>query len=144
MTRTSPTIFLGVGESWRVGEEGHPLVARRCCCSIPLPDDGDCAKWGRTLSIRLGPAAENGGGPHGSDRDARLNPFVMPSRKFVGFTAPADLVDDLKDLATSRERTVSAELRFLIREHLQEESARPDKSDAFQTRAEEEPVGAKV
>jgi hypothetical protein len=48
----------------------------------------------------------------------------MTPRRHIGFVAPASMFDDLHELAASRERSVSAELRLAVRKHLNE-SAQP-------------------
>ena len=51
-------VLLGVGEEWRIGEEGERILARRCSCPRPLLEkDADgwmlCVTCGREPSIRL-------------------------------------------------------------------------------------------
>jgi hypothetical protein len=56
---------------------------------------------------------------------------------------PTLLAVGLRRIAEAEDRTVSQELRRLIRKRLESESARPPQPDALQAGAVEEPVGDK-
>ena len=126
---------------------------RRCRCEEPLLQSDDvesrCVICGREAAIRLprvsesAPAAMNGAGAETSVRRNGSNPLSMNDRKLVSFVCPIDLAEGLQELAVSRERTVSAELRLMVRQHLNE-SATPAKGDALKDTAMREPVGEQV
>lgn len=143
-------------EEWRVAPEGQPLTAKRCTCFEPLLDgDADgfisCLRCGRVPSIRL-PSSEDLRGysafrrtaPSLSSAKRVKNPHAMKGNKFVGFWMPPELAEDLKGLARSRERSVSAELRIATRAHVQNENgdATPPKGGASKDVASREPVNA--
>jgi hypothetical protein len=66
-------------------------------------------------------------------------------REFIGFFAPPELAREIKALARSRERTISGELRYLVREHLENErGAQSAELDDSQSRVLRKPVGERV
>ena len=63
------------------------------------------------------------------------------THKHIAFVAPLDMAEALQRLATREERTVSAQLRLMVRAHLENESAQPlDKAERSQDRAMTEPA----
>jgi hypothetical protein len=133
------------------------VTAKRCSCPQPLLEHQDdwtlCVVCGREPSIRLPSAisaaerpqtasSRNGDGVRwGGDSS---NGLPMTSTRHIGFVAPASMFEELHELAASRERTVSQELRLLIRDHLAEKrSASPTKADASRA-VTGSPVGDKA
>lgn len=142
----------GWTEHWRVSEEGHPLTARRCSCPDPIMDAETCVLCGREASIRLGPSfpaanprnlgpAGRGDSVHWHDEHSNCLP-TMSSRRHIGFVAPPEMFEELHELAASRERTVSQELRLMVRQYLaeNERSARPPEPSASEDRVLESPA----
>lgn len=154
------------GESWRIAPEGRPPTARRCSCPEPLVEhDADdwtlCLICGREPSIRPpAPLGASESAPNGSNGRPACDPtpqlthggsvrddednsktLSMTDRKHIGFQAPRDLAVALQEEAARHDRSVSAELRRMVRAHLAENrSARPDQPDASRTRALSQPA----
>lgn len=122
------------------------MPAKRCGCPDPLLDrDADdfvlCLRCGREVSATE--STRNEGKIHNGEMNgsrlyghspagdtlkvSSMNDLDRPT-EFVGFFAPLWLVEDLKTLSKSHERSVSAELRYLIRQHLENRNASPDKA----------------
>jgi hypothetical protein len=134
--------YPGVTQEWRIAEEGCPPPARRCQCPVPTEfadADGQvsCAKCGREPAFRLGAAS-----------DPRLDGFLpssatcKPGRYMdqqLNFRADEDLARALAEAASREERTISAEIRYAVRKHLNE-SARPLEAGRSQSRALDQPA----
>jgi hypothetical protein len=149
-------IAAGVPDSWRIAEGDEPVTARRCSCPRPIHDTDAggfqlCVLCGRQPAIRLGAASSAAKPPQiGSSRSRELvrrgdddsNHLSMTDRKHIGFVAPVDMAVALQAEAARHDRSVSAELRQMIRHHLSE-SAQPQ-PDAFEGRAGVEPARGQV
>jgi hypothetical protein len=70
----------------------------------------------------------------------------MDVKRHVGFEAPVDLIEALQEIAAREERTVSAQLRTMIREHVTNEgNARQSTPSVSENRAGmEQPAGDQV
>ena len=64
-------------------------------------------------------------------------------RQFI-FRADEDLARALTEAASREERSVSAEIRFALRKHLNESAQPLDKAERSQNRAKTEPAGDKA
>jgi hypothetical protein len=137
------------GPSWRVGDE--PRIAPHCRCFTPTvfaDIDGEvCVKCGREPDDAdarhlVSPKLQvNGGGDpaRGSADDLKCLP--MTSHRHIGFVAPSSMFEELHELAASRERTVSAELRLAVRAHLAENEAPPVATEDASRDAKDIPLG---
>ena len=69
----------------------------------------------------------------------------MADYKHIGFVAPPEMLDALREVSAANDRSVSAELRQMVRAHLaKNESATPAKGDALKDTAMTEPVNGQV
>jgi hypothetical protein len=59
--------------------------------------------------------------------------------KFIAFHAPRPMADRLYRMAAEHERTVSAELRLMLRQHLEDIESTRGQSSALKSRVEKEP-----
>jgi hypothetical protein len=78
----------------------------------------------------------------GSSIRARVNDPFIAETKFIGFHAPAEMAAGLAELARAEERSVSQQLRLMVRDRLakKEGSARPSQPDASEDRVLETPA----
>ncbi len=63
----------------------------------------------------------------------------QPPSKFIAFHAPVPMADRLYAMAAERERTVSAELRLMLRQHLEDIESARGQSGALAARVDGEP-----
>ena len=150
-----------LGENWRIGEEGERILARRCSCPRPLLEtDADgwtlCVICGREPAIRLGPSNENrthfAGVPKRPANEARRDDLLPSSVRRtterymdqqINFRADEDLARALAEAASREERTISAEIRYAVRKHLNETSPVTTTEDVSRP-VEGRPIGEQV
>jgi hypothetical protein len=161
VSEASGHLSTGAPPDWRIAPEGEPPSAKRCRCAKPLSERIDGERWcvtcGRQLSIRLPGAEETPRKmrefPKGPTSEPRLEGLFPTSAtcnpgrymdQQLNFRADKDLARALAEAASREERTISAEIRYAVRKHLNE-SAQPHlEAGRSQSRAGSEPARDKV